>query len=75
MNEVVSRPETRRVHSDMDGKAAIQYADDEICIIVSESARVALLTFFGKTSRDDMLARGLSHEQARIIEHFCGRLE
>jgi hypothetical protein len=64
------KPSTRRVHSDVSGNIATRYADDEICLILSNITRVSLLKFFGATSRNDMTDRRLNDAEIYALERF-----
>ena len=60
---------TRRIHSDANGNVdPFRYEDDEICVVLSDAARVGLLKLIGSTSRDSLLALKLTEQEIEAID-------
>lgn len=59
---------TRRIHSDANGNVAqFKYEDNEICLVLSDAARVGLLKLIGSTSSDSLAALKLTEQEAAAV--------
>lgn len=65
----------RTVHSDLDGNIQTTQQNSETCLMLSNEARVALLKFHGKLSRNDMVKFGMTDVEIAIIGQLYWALQ
>lgn len=65
----------RRIFSDLDGRATEVIADDEIGLVLCDATRVALIKFLEQQSLNDMRAKKLSDDEARLLFALRHRLD